>query len=185
MLILYHYTCAANLRGILREGVIRKSKILSNTMEIEESAAVCLTSDPQPDGHGLPDGKMYIEDRVNILLGNQNYQFLSHDHMAFRLTITIPEADEKLVSAKQHHKNNLSVLTGLEISAYFTGKEPATDIELLLALAQLGSGAIISKSSTWYYYFDDIPNVWIQSVGILKDDNYLEETLEHAQEVFC
>lgn len=185
MPVLYHYTCAANLKGILREGVILKSKILSNTKELVGGAAVCLTSDPLPDGHGLPDGTMYVEDTVNIFLGNQYHQLLSHNHMAFRLTITIPENEEKLVSAKRYYQNNPSLITGLELSAYFTNKKEPTDTDLFRALVKLGDGTIARKANTWHYYFDDIPSVWINSVGVLKGDSYLEESLEHAQEVFC
>ena len=93
-MLLYHFTHAPGLAGIRKDGFIRPSAA-------DHSFAggyVCLTSDPDRMGHGLPDGRPIPQGHSTPLKAfNVNGVICCADHTEFRLTIPIDEADKNKI----------------------------------------------------------------------------------------
>lgn len=88
---LYHYTSAALADSILLSGL---SQGHMNTPDGVLKPVVWLTSDPQPEGHGLTDGTETLSDRnmvhVKNVTGQRPKNRRTSDKMKVRLTFEIP-----------------------------------------------------------------------------------------------
>lgn len=96
MVSLYHFTYDRGLEGILRDRVIRRSKAIDGRTA-REDFAVCLTSDSNCDGHGLPDGReVERADVQSLIVRSENGKNYSRDHTAFRLKVEFSDNDPLL-----------------------------------------------------------------------------------------
>lgn len=170
MTLLYHFSPRRNVEGIFSDKVIRKGQVATDTGP-RPSTAVNLTSDPRPEGHGLPDGRQITEGQAIrlrwVAAPLENGKRFSVDFTKYRLAAEIPNGDARLVSAKQHHSSNPLLLPALELSALFPVHEPPiSDMDLAEARRAVSRGELELKGSTWWYFFDDIPLAWVGEVAV-------------------
>jgi len=161
-MFLYHFTHAPGLAGIRRDGFIRPSAA-DHTFA---GGYVCLTSDPDRMGHGLPDGRP-IPPALSTPLKtfNVNGVICCADHTEFRLTILFDQADPNLKSFEQlvPSKDRL----GLSVSGYFPLGGDISDEELLIAVGAMSMNLIKDKSPTWWFYQGSLPMGLITAYEVL------------------
>ena len=117
---------------------------------------ISLTSDPQPTGHGLPDGRQITSEQARHLPHfKQGGAMYCHDHTAVRLTIELDPADPQLVRATDHHPSDH--LLAMEIAAYNPTYAELPTALISNTLKDLTNGSLLGKSSTWWYYMAPIP----------------------------
>lgn len=150
-MILFHYTTASAIQQIRKDGVIRKSVgniLINNT--------VSLTTDTDPRGHGLPDGReitMAQAQHLNPI--SRNGKLYCHDHTEFRIVLSIPQKDPLLAPAWMRNKPD--ELLGMDIAAWNPIDVRIPDCELLDIHRKIMTNALPRKSKTWWYYLTDIP----------------------------
>lgn len=189
MPILFHYTCRDNIDGIFHDGVIRPSPSVIKpggsvirAGEIYLEYAVCLTSDIESVGHGLPNGREVSQaqakglDAYNVV----DDKFYSIDHTKYRIRIGIPEGDEKLLHVPSVLSKWPIVIEGLEIAGYFpclANQLSSQQIDQFRYL--LSTGRITGKSKTWWYYCGSIPVEWIIQIDSRSQEGvYMPSTPE-------
>lgn len=149
----YHFTHRQNIEGILKNGVLRASSPILNGRP--NQLAISLTTDPEPMGHGLTDGRTITSAQVvqlNYHTGN-NGQYRCIDNTEFRIELRLAPSPA-LKQAKSLHSQR--ELLGLAIAGYLPCSPQPTDAELQETLIDLKSGRLRNKSTTWWYYFGDL-----------------------------
>lgn len=143
-MILYHYTAREYLTDILAEGLMKGDVPTSPT---ESLNAVWLTSDPNPNGHGLSRGGIpTLAERV--AWEQWTGERMSDDarfpnKRAVRITVRIPSNDRKLAPWLKWSRRRLDPAWLKDLhSAAGGGRQPRT----------------------WYLYFGIIPPSAFQSV---------------------
>jgi len=168
MTIFYHYTCRHNLDLILNDGLIKLGSMVNNLAQKDLAAAVSLTTDPRPEGHGLPDGRELTKAEANYLKSyyeNKDGRLFAADHTKFRLGIKIDEKDFYLKKADVIH--DPLIIESLNVAGYLpvTDIKKLPDVEFKNLIYQLSTGAIEGKGGTWWYYFKEIPLKDIQEIS--------------------
>ncbi len=173
MTILYHFTCVENAYPIFKSKILRKGAI-ANATGLEYDKAVCLTADPNPDGHGLPDGREITEEQSKnfVYRRERNGRLYTVNHTAIRLSVDIPSGDPKLVSAAEHYAGQLKVLQALEIAAFFPVGEKISNDDLARTQRALKAGELLGKAATWWLYYGDIPLSNVVAVGIKESSGH-------------
>lgn len=150
-MLLFHYTTEQNKTGIFEVG-----KVTPSAPGGLSPGGVSLTSDTDPVGHGLPDGRP-ISSKQAKHLSHRIIDGVPHcwDHTKFRLTIALEDHDPNLVRAVNHHA--AEELLGLDISAYHPEDLHPPDLTFLLIARGISTGTLVRKSPTWWYYKRSIP----------------------------
>lgn len=175
---LYHFTCRDNIEGIFRTGMIRPGKAVIPPTELSPDYAVCLTSDHNPDGHGLPDGReVSWEDANHLGCFSQNGDKLfSVDFTKYRIKIAIPDGDSNLIYLPSLFSSYPSQLLAMEVAAHFPCTVLSSQESILNGFHLLQTGQLKGKADTWWYYLGNIPLNWFVEVGLKIDENqYLSE----------
>jgi len=159
-MLLFHYTTEQNKAGIFESGEIRPSAPGGLS-----PGWVSLTSDTDPVGHGLPDGRPISWEQAEHL-SHEVIDGLPHcwDHTKCRLTIEFEDRDPNLVWAISHHSPE--ELQGLEISAYHPVDLVLSDSDLLSTAMELNVGMLDHKARTWWYYKTPIPTSRIAAIEV-------------------
>lgn len=181
MTVFYHYTSLRNLRGIIHSGWIEKGRLATVSGDVQ-NAAVNLTTDQDPAGHGLPDGRG-ISDTVAADMastGNPGAYFCL-DHTKCRLAVDIAEDDQMLIRAAKHHAMEDGVLYALEVAAWFPTKQSMDVAEMVEMHELIDSGFYQNKSPTWWYYFDHISIDRVLRVEINSEHCWFGSTVAEAK----
>jgi len=150
-MILFHYTTASAVQQIPKDGIIRTSvgnRLINDT--------VSLTTDTDPRGHGLPDGReitMAQAQHLNPI--SRNGKLYCHDHTEFRIVLSIPQEDPLLAPAWERNEPN--ELLAMDIAAWNPIDVRIPDWELLDIHRKIITNVLPRKSQTWWYYLTDIP----------------------------
>jgi hypothetical protein len=101
-MILYHFTCVEHLESIMQEGLTRGDVPTRFKGPLSENNAVWLTTEPQPEGHGLGgDAQMLTEEdrkRHFEIFGVLPSEGAWHPNKkVVRITVVIPSTDRRLV----------------------------------------------------------------------------------------
>jgi hypothetical protein len=177
---LYHFTTKYSFHFIVSDELILPSVVCVGTPS-RNHRAVCLTSDPNPEGHGLPDGRE-VTHKEAVLLGRVfqiNGKYFCHDHTLIRLKINIPDTNENLVYVPPLFNKYPRALFDLDVSGYFpcTTLEAASAEQVQIVAEALRSGHLKRKSETWWYYFCQIPLEWVVEIGIrVEHSQYISTT---------
>lgn len=164
-MLLYHFTCVQGCVGILRSGAILRGKSVVGR-EPAIGFAVCLTVDPDGNGHGLPDGReVQPEDDQSQIVRVVDGKKYSRDKLAIRLKIEIDETDPLLrpVTAFVDAK----MLNAMELTANFPLTSTVSTENLVLAD---GDPKTFRKGNTWWYYLDSIHVSLITAIEFKNPD---------------
>ncbi|MGV8898657.1 MAG: hypothetical protein ACOH2B_05335 [Burkholderiaceae bacterium] len=176
MPILYHYTCRNNIEGIFHKGFICPGNAVVNSEEIRSNYAVCLTSDKNPIGHGLPDGREISHEQAANLksFSKSDGRIFSLDFTKYRIKINVPDNDENLIYVPIFMSTRPDILKAMEIAGHYPCID-FNDINSTLTCCPLfEERGIKGKSHTWWYYRGCIPSNWFVEVGIkMSNDLYL------------
>jgi hypothetical protein len=149
-MILYHFTAAEYLDVIQRDGLSKGDVPLAKTQGIN---AVWLTTDSEPEGHGLTDGHVLTADERAAwgrVFGREppppGARF--PNKRAVRITVKIPSSDKSLVHWPRWARKRL------EPSWYD-------------ALNRTASGGRKGQERTWWLYFGVISPDRFAAVEIL------------------
>lgn len=188
MPIFYHYTCRNNIEGIFRSGYISPGDVVVNPKEIKSNYAVCLTSDTNYSGHGLPDGREISREQAAMLkeFSESGDRLFSVDFTKYRIKINIPDNDEKLIYLPILLSAWPDLLTVMEVSAYYpcSGVQSISPLSLQRDFRLLQTGELKGKAHTWWYYRGEIPSDWFVEVGVKVSGNlYLSEVPDTFQEL--
>lgn len=174
-MLLFHYTTEQNKAGIFESGEIRPSAPGGLS-----PGWVSLTSDTDPLGHGLPDGRSISWEQAEHL-SHEVIDGVAHswDHTRVRLTVAFEDGDLDLVRAAVYHNEN--ELLELDISAYNPVDHYIPDINLLLTARDFSLGLLVRKSPTWWYYKRPIPVSRIEAIAIRDaSGKYVEVSRPHS-----
>ena len=109
---LFHYTTSFGARGIVLDGCIRPSA--GNPLT---EGMVSPTSDPDRQGHGLPDGREITPQQAGSMLHVvKRERLFCHDHTVWRVSVDIPDDDPSLVSARRRYDE--TAIFALDIAAW-------------------------------------------------------------------
>lgn len=148
---LFHYTTSANLAVILQQGVILPGQMVSITGSVSLGFAVSLTTDPDPIGHGLPDGRVITAAQAQSLISvNSGGILRCVDATACRIQLDIDKSDSRLFYALAFYSPQ--VLRAVEVSAYFPLQSTVSTPQLREAEQAFKKGWWRPKGSTWYFY---------------------------------
>lgn len=178
---LYHFTTRHALHRIIADGIIVPSPV--RTARFSKKIVVCLTSDTNPIGHGLPDGREISSFEVSAHKGAsyRNGRYFSADHTAVRMKICIPACDENLEYVPTLFIEHPMRLLSLDIGGYFpyTPTEAIPRENLLEILLRFNSGLLEKKSMTWWFYRRAIPFAWVTEIGFRQEHlEYVSGTRE-------
>lgn len=147
----YHYTTALAAHAIQDCGMLNPSA--PNELQ---PGWVCLTTDPDCQGHGLHDGRP-IDPEHTASIPHHFKDDCPHcfDHTQCRLVMDIRIGDLHLVRAVDHHSH--MDLISLDVLAWHPATIRLEDAVMWETLAKLANGELRPKSSTWWYYKKPIP----------------------------
>lgn len=159
---IYHYTSPQHSELILRSKKIKLGSILNENGVIVHNFAISLTTELDPDGHGLPDGRV-----ITVALSKTMGHLVEKDGTlrSFnkkKVRIKISTTNLQLTKCINYYSHNENILTGLAIGGYYPYNDSgnATKEELLAYLSK-------SKAKTWYYCFHEIPDTEILEIKYL------------------
>ena len=152
-MILYHFTSATFLPSIQKEGLTRGEVPLSPRQVMN---GVWLTTDPNPEGHGLSNGEELSESTIREL---QSRGLLAKDiptdkplrwadKRSARITIVLPSTDRALKHWPKWSRRRLHP-------------------DWYSALTDAGGGK--QKANSWYVCFRTISPAEFKSVEVLRD----------------
>jgi hypothetical protein len=142
---LYHFTAREHLPAIQAQGLsIGAVKIGIGTAQILN--AVWLTSDPNPDGHGLSDGGPIPQE----------------EREAYRKVIGI-EPDEVLPNTRAARITVRILLTDRKLKRWSTWSNRKVEPHWRDALNKTGGG----KDATWFLYFGVIPPERFDAIDLM------------------
>jgi hypothetical protein len=99
-MILYHFTCHEYMESISRDGLNRGDVPTRAIGPLFETNAVWLTTEPQPEGHGLGEAHVLTDaerQKVFEVLGHMPPEGARvPDKRAVRITVVIPRSDRCL-----------------------------------------------------------------------------------------
>ncbi|HHA1671517.1 TPA: hypothetical protein ACOEF8_003540 [Enterobacter roggenkampii] len=172
MQYLYHFTSQKAAEKIVADGSILLGRFLSSNGVVMENSAVSLTTDKDPVGHGLPDGREITPKQAETLKYYTIINDRLHSINNIKCRITIAPTGLDIVSASEYYKNSPDLLRGLSIAAYFPvgfdGIGPTHEKDILIK----------SKASTWWYSFAPITvasNIISFGIDITGEGKHYEE----------
>lgn len=177
---LYHFTTKRGFHHIVSDGAILPNGVCKG-ISSQNHFVVCLTSDTNPIGHGLPDGREVTPGEADLLqrVHYHDGKCFSLDHTFVKLKINIPDTDEKLVYVPPLFSKCPGTLLRQDISGYLpcTTMEAASEEQLMMIIESFKSGRLERKSKTWWYYFGEIPLAWVTEIGLRVGHlQYVSET---------
>ena len=147
----YHYTAISYLQSIMRTGV-RHGEVATSSSG--GAAGVCLTTDPDPSGHGLSSCRFLTPTEVRFfgydLYSNQSLRAFP-DKRKVRLTFDLPRG---------------SMVNWLRWST--------KNIESRCRERLIQSGGGMSKARSWLVSWDMIPAESITSVEVRNRGNWVD-----------
>lgn len=189
MPILYHFTCRGNIEGIFRDGTIRPGGVVISPYEVRPDYAVCLTSDTESAGQGLPDGREVTPEQAARLktvsvIGNRLF---SVDHTKYRIKIQVPDNDANLLHVPTLLSEWPLLLDAMEIGGYFPcSATQLSNAELCAQRHLLQIGSLKGKSQSWWYYCGNIPVKWFIRIDVkAREGVLLSNTPEQFQRLLA
>lgn len=189
MPILFHFTCRVNIEGIFRDGIIRPGRAVVSPHEVRPDYAVCLTSDTESAGHGLPDGREVTPEQAERLkavsvIGDKLFCL---DHTKYRIAIQVPDADAKLLHVPALLSEWPLLLDTMEIGGYLPCSAAQLSGRELFAYRQLLQvGILKGKSQSWWYYCGSIPVEWLIRIELgAREGVHLSNTPEQFQRLLA
>ena len=166
---LYHFTNRNNIELILASRILKAGRHVMRG-KIEHKA-ICFTSDPDPSGHDLTDGKQISA--VNVLqmkyATEENGNYYCVDNTEFCIAMTVPSS-QALVKATNLHKSK--EMLGLTIAGHLPCSPTPSDTELFETLNGIKRGTLKDKSPTWWYHFGDLQLTDFAVLHKQKDHSY-------------
>ncbi len=151
-MLLYHYTTIHAVMGIRSVNVLKTTP--ANKLGVPPWLS--LTSDSEPEGHGLPDGReLTAHQAITVqheLLNGKPHCF---NFTECRAVIDFDRNDTHLVLASLHHLDQ--ELISLNIAAYNPVDVPLPEILAAKTARLILAGRLIPKSPTWWYYKSPVP----------------------------
>lgn len=149
---LYHFTNRPNLELILEQETIKAGSYL-NGKEIKHGL-ISLTTDLDPQGHGLQDGREISGPQVKQLkyATERSGKCYSVDNTEFCIRLSLSQSN--VISARSVH--NQAELLILELTAHLPCSKNVTPADLATVASQIRSGVLVGKSSTWWYHRGDL-----------------------------
>lgn len=159
---IYHYTSLQHVENILQSKKIKLGSILGKDRSLIHDNAISLTTDVDPNGHGLPDGRK-INVELSKIMGHiveKNGDLLSYNKKKVRIKINTKNL--KLIKCSVYYEHDKELFMGLTIGGYYPygTNNNVTKEELLHCLS-------ISKADSWYYCFQEIPDSEILAIEYL------------------
>lgn len=150
---LYHFTNRNNIEMILTDKLLKAGKHISNGGV--KKGAISFTSDFDPMGHGLTDGREIAKNQVRGLryASEHGNKYYCVDNTEFCLQIDLPLSDKLIHAMKFHTPNEISALS---VTAYLPCSPNPNINEINRIKNMIDSGKIKVKSNTWWYYLDDL-----------------------------
>lgn len=152
-IILFHFTNRNIIELILSSLIIKVGKYIKNGKEV--IGAVSLTTDANPDGHGLADGREISIAQVRSLkyATEENGRYYSVDNTESCIKLILPKS--KVTSASNMHtKPELEALT---VMGHLALTPSPTTEQLLSVSRDIHLGTLQAKSATWWYHVCDLP----------------------------
>jgi hypothetical protein len=159
LITVYHYTSQRALPFILAGKLIRPSRVVLPNGQTRNAFGISLTTDQDPEGHGLPDGRRITSAQAKALpkferIGSARY---CEDATRYRLKLLLDSTDASLVHAPDYYRNALPhVYSVLEAKAYFPVDVIPPDEPMKKMIRDIQAGLVPGKGSTWWYYFGQI-----------------------------
>jgi hypothetical protein len=180
---LFHFTHHIGLTGILDRRELLASAAALPQGGVMSKYGVHLTSDPRPDGHGLPDGRV-ISDGQSRRFGykaEHGNQARCLDHRLFRLRILIPAGDQNLEAFTALPGMRPDFALAADITAHIPVR-PDDEVEYNLEFKRITEKLLaqpeLRKSGTWWIYRRNLPLDLVTHVGYRREDgSYHEGTL--------
>lgn len=166
-MILFHYTNLLAIGGILNVGTLKTSVVMPGML--------CLTTDLDPTGHGLPDGRKITAQRAQEMKGFPSGDgYRCYDFTEFRIVMDLCIDDPKLAKATDvFSKDDLKKLA---ITAYRPTEPRLTRRAFKETRAQMKHGSLEDKSSTWWFYRDDIPTSRFSTIQMRVSSGHFVDT---------
>lgn len=149
-MIFYHYTVRWAIDGIRSVGFLKPSP-----SQLGHLPWVSLTTDTDPSGHGLPDGREILDLNAPLKFRTVGQRRMSYDHTEARVVINLDPSDLNLVNAASQHDPEM--LFALDVMAYLPTEINPSDPVLLGTRDMILKGLLPRKSPTWWYYKIAIP----------------------------
>lgn len=158
-ILLFHFTTKRALSGILKDRLISPTRVVQPNGSVLNNAGVSLTSDTDPSGHGLPDGRVITSEQAKGLprYVRSGKKKLSEDATEYRIDLELDDQDPLLVYAPTFYANAAPmVLEVLEGKGYFPIDSIPPNHELKKVIDDIANGSLLGKSKTWWYYLGTI-----------------------------
>ncbi|WP_152490641.1 hypothetical protein [Dickeya sp. MK7] len=171
MQYLYHFTSQKAAENIINDGLIMLGTFLSSNGIVMENSAISLTTDQDPIGHGLPDGREITKKQAEALKYHTIINGKLHAINNTKCRITIAPSGLNIVSAIDYYATNPALLHSLEFMGYYP--VGIDDINVINK-----NKTFKSKAPTWYYSFAPInvsSNVISFGIDITGDGKNYEE----------
>ncbi|MBB6581561.1 hypothetical protein [Ralstonia solanacearum] len=166
---LYHFTNRNNIEIILANRILEAGRHVMRG-KIEHKA-ICFTSDPDPGGHGLTDGRQIST--ANVLqmryATEENGSYYCVDNTEFCIAMPVRIAPALVKATKLHKPKEL---LGLAIAGHLPCSPNPTDVELVETWSAIKSGTLKDKSPTWWYHFGDLNLTDFEVSHKQKDHSY-------------
>ena len=158
LITLYHFTNRPNIELILKENNIKAGHYRKNGKL--EKGLISLTTDIDPYGHGLTDGReISVPQAMLLVYGTEkDDKYFCVDNTEFCIRLSIPIASVILASS-MHDKAELDLL---EKTGHLPCSRHASTAELAHVASLLSAGKITGKSATWWYHKGDLALVLVQ-----------------------
>lgn len=148
---LFHYTTSSCLAGILHQRVINPGQMVSIFGQVSHGYAVSLTSDTDPIGHGLPDGRVITAEQAQVVQSTNVGGILRCiDATECRIEVEVEREDARLFHAPAFYSPK--VLRAVEVSAYFPLQSYVSTPEVRQAERAFRDRMWKPKGPTWYFY---------------------------------
>lgn len=162
----------------MNSGISKGHLVRSNNAIIQP--IVWLTTDPNPQGHGLPTGQENVTDEQlrhhEHVTGKRALTRITVDKTAVRIKVKISSSDKNLISFRQFANKNEP---RPEIYTKITGLSAILDIQSLSDL-ELQSALKTAKTNedTWWLYRGIISPTLFEDVDFRIDENFVKYDFE-------
>lgn len=119
MQYLYHFTSQKAAEKIVADGSILLGRFLSSNGVVMENSAVSLTTDKDPVGHGLPDGREITLKQAETLKYYTIINDRLHSINNIKCRITIAPTGLDIVSASEYYKTAQIYYAGFPLLLIF------------------------------------------------------------------
>ena len=152
LITVFHFTNRPNVELIVKQKKINAGAHVKNKTLAQ--GVVSLTTDSDPRGHGLTDGREVTKEQARLLkFGTEKSgKLFCVDNTEFCLKITLPRS--ALQSAQEAHDQQ--ELQALEIAGYFPCSINPSNPELAQVATAIKLGSLPGKSASWWYHLGDL-----------------------------